>query len=198
MIGPLGERMLEVSCHLLRETSLPWVSINLSLSQLRDAMFAGEMLRTLDSAGVEPKRLQVEIKESSFMGEDPICTSNLKRLREAGIKIVLDNFGAGYSSLNFLRHYPVDKIKIDRSLIGQLSESDDCKAIARAIASLGRSMKKTVAVDGVASEADLNLVNEIGCDEIQGIRFSKPLRLINLRVQFGYLWDYPGGDALAS
>lgn len=198
MMDALGERMLEVSCHLLRETFLPWVSINLSLFQLRDAMFASEMLRTLDSAGVEPKRLQVEIKESSLMGEDPICTSNLKRLREAEIKIVLDDFGTGYSSLNFLRHYPVDKIKIDRSLTSQLSESDDCKAIAQAIASLGRSMRKTVAVDGVASEADLDLVKEIGCDEIQGVGLSKPLRLINLRVQFGYLWDHPGGDALAS
>jgi EAL domain-containing protein (putative c-di-GMP-specific phosphodiesterase class I) len=139
--------------------------------------------------GLEPRRLQFEVKESILMADDPETLRNLNALRAAGAKVALDDFGTGYSSLNHLRTYPVDKVKIDRSLVNQLPHSTECRAITQAIVSLAKSLHKIVAAEGVATPEEQELVVALGCDELQGFALSKPLSLIQFRSQFGDRFD---------
>lgn len=183
LIEPIGELILQSACHMLQVTSLPWVSLNLSAVQLRGETFAENVLATLQRFGVDPHRLQFEIKEAALIADDATTAVNLNALRGAGAKMALDDFGTGYSSLNYLRHYPVDKVKIDRSLVNQLALSPECQAITRAIVSLAKSLNKIVAAEGVATSQEQELVVAMGCDELQGFALSKPLSAVQFRSQ---------------
>ena len=198
MIEALGERVLQLVCLLLRESALPWVAINLSPVQLRSEGFAKAALEAIGELGVDPHRLQFDIRETALMADDEATIGNLSKLRASGAMIALDDFGTGYSSVNHLRRYPVDKIKIDRSLIDQLPASHECEAITRAIVSLAKSLDKVVAAEGVESPQIRALVAAIGCDEVQGFALSRPLSTLQLRSQFGELWDQPPGVFLGT
>jgi diguanylate cyclase (GGDEF)-like protein len=198
LIDALGERVLELVCQLLQETSLPWIAINLSPVQLRGEGFAEDTLRTIERLGVAPERLQFEIREATLIADDAATVANLGVFRASGAKVALDDFGTGYSSVNYLRQYPVDKIKIDRTLIDQLPTSRECEAITRAIVSLAKSLDKTVAAEGVESAEVRALVTEIGCDEVQGFALALPLTHLQLRSQYGDLWDQPPGIYLGA
>jgi len=189
LIEPIGNLVLQSACHLLKATSLPWVALNLSPVQLRNEGFAEGVLEMLQRFGLEPRRLQFEVKESILMADDAETVTNLHTLRSAGAKVALDDFGTGYSSLNHLRTYPVDKVKIDRSLVNQLPHSAECQAITQAIVSLAKSLHKVVAAEGVATLEEQELVVALGCDELQGFALSKPLSLIQFRSQFGDRFD---------
>ncbi|MCB1502218.1 MAG: EAL domain-containing protein [Bauldia sp.] len=193
LIDQLGERMLELVCQLLRETTLPWVAVNLSPVQLRNADFADATLRSIERLGVEPDRIQFEIREATLIADDATIIANLGLLRARGVKVALDDFGTGYSSVNYLRQYPVDKIKIDRTLVDQVLTSRECEAITRAIVSLAKSLGKTVAAEGVESAEIRAVVAAIGCDELQGYALARPLSHLQLRSQFGELWELPPG-----
>jgi predicted signal transduction protein with EAL and GGDEF domain len=198
MIEALGERVLQLVCLLLRESALPWVAINLSPVQLRSEGFAKAALEAIGELGVDPHRLQFDIRDTALMADDEATIGNLSELRASGAMIALDDFGTGYSSVNHLRRYPVDKIKIDRSLIDQLPASHECEAITRAIVSLAKSLDKVVAAEGVESPQIRALVAAIGCDEVQGFALSRPLSTLQLRSQFGELWDQPPGVFLGT
>ena len=198
LIDALGERVLELVCQLLQETSLPWIAINLSPVQLRGEGFADDTLRTIERLGVVPERLQFEIREATLIADDAATVANLGVFRASGAKVALDDFGTGYSSVNYLRQYPVDKIKIDRTLIDQLPTSRECEAITRAIVSLAKSLDKTVAAEGVELAEVRALVTEIGCDEVQGFALALPLTHLQLRSQYGDLWDQPPGIYLGA
>ena len=198
LIDALGERVLELVCQLLRETSLPWVAINLSSVQLRSEGFAADTLRTIERLGVAPERLQFEIREATLIADEAATIANLGVFRASGARVALDDFGTGYSSVNYLRQYPVDKIKIDRTLVDQLPASRECEAITRAIVSLAKSLDKTVAAEGVESAEVRALVTEIGCDEVQGFALALPLTHLQLRSQYGDLWDRPPGAYLGT
>jgi diguanylate cyclase (GGDEF)-like protein len=193
LIEPIGELILQSACHLLQMTSLPWVAVNLSPVQLRNEGFAENVLATLNRLGVEPRRLQFEVKEAALMAEDAVTSVNLNSLRAAGAVIALDDFGTGYSSLNYLRHYPVDKVKIDRSLVNQLSSSPECQAIIRAIVSLAKSLNKVVAAEGITTRQEQKLVVAMGCDELQGFGLSRPLSTVQFRSQIGDRLDERNG-----
>jgi EAL domain-containing protein (putative c-di-GMP-specific phosphodiesterase class I) len=139
--------------------------------------------------------LQFEVKEAVLLANDAAISANLNSLRGAGAKIALDDFGTGYSSFNYLRQHPVDKVKIDRSLITQLTISPESQAVTRAIVSLAKSLDKIVAAEGIESSQERVLVVAMGCDELQGFALSKPLSTVQFRSQFTYLWNERGAAA---
>ena len=118
-----------------------------------------------------PARLELEITETVLLQDSEATLATLHRLRAFGVRISMDDFGTGYSSLSYLRKFPFDKIKIDRSFIRDMSLHDDCTAIVRAVATLGKSLGMRTTAEGVETADQLERVRSEGCTEVQGYFF---------------------------
>ena len=176
LITPIGEWVLRRAC----EDAANWpvelkVAVNLSPAQFKSFKLAAAVVSALDISGLLPSRLELEITESVLLAENENTLNTLHQLRGLGVRIALDDFGTGYSSLSYLRSFPFDKIKIDRSFIKELTETDDCSAIVKAIAGLGSSLGIVTTAEGVETLQQLGKVREHGCVEAQGYYFSEPL-----------------------
>jgi len=174
-IQPLGEWVVRQACN----DAATWpdhvsVAINLSPTQFRSPGLVPLILNALGTSGIAPARLELEITESVLLQNNETTLQTLHQLREVGVRIVMDDFGTGYSSLSYLRSFPFDKIKIDRSFIGALSEGEDAIAIVRAVASLSRSLGMTTTAEGVETEDQLERVRTEGYTEMQGFLFCSP------------------------
>jgi EAL domain-containing protein (putative c-di-GMP-specific phosphodiesterase class I) len=143
------------------------VAVNLSPVQFKKGNFPQMVFATPASAGLPAARLELEIKESIFLAESKANLATLRRLRALGVGISMDDFGTGYSGLSYLRAFPCDKIKIDRSFISELSESADCMAIIKAITNLGSNL-------GIPQKSNSHGC-AAGCTEKQGYLFSRPV-----------------------
>jgi PAS domain S-box-containing protein/diguanylate cyclase (GGDEF)-like protein len=179
LILPLGEwvlrRACEQSCAWQRE-GLPAVpvSVNLSARQFSDNI-AATVGRILAETGLEPRLLELELTESASM-EDPEKTFEiLRRLKDMGVALAIDDFGTGYSNLNYLKRFPVDKLKLDQSFVKDLTSDPDDLSIARAVIAMAHGLRLTVIAEGVETPGQLALLAENGCDEIQGYLFSRPV-----------------------
>jgi diguanylate cyclase (GGDEF)-like protein len=176
LIVPLGERVLRLAC----VKAMDWpdqikVAVNLSPTLFK-ARGVGPMVESaLASSGLPAKRLELEITESLLTQNHQEVSTILHWLRLLGVHIAMDDFGTGYSSLNNLLRFPIDKIKIDRSFIKNITTSDNCVAIVRAVASLRRSLGITITAEGIETIEQLEVVRREGCDEIQGYFISPPL-----------------------
>jgi len=177
LIGKLGEWVLEEACRMLVRTTIPWVAVNVSPVELRSRRFVDRVIEQLRQLGIDPARLQLEITEGVLLDTSEATEAGLARLRDAGIRLALDDFGTGYSSLNYLRRYNVDKLKIDRSFVGQIGESTDAEVIVRTIIDLARSLNMKVTAEGVATEQQRGYLVARGCHELQGYLLSEPLPL---------------------
>src|SRR3979490_347374 len=129
----------------------------------------------LDLAGLEPRFLEVELTETTVMTDPEESIAILERLSQMGVLVSVDDFGTGYSSMSYLRRFPIDKLKIDRSFINERMSRPDDASIVRAIVSLAHSLRLKVVAEGVESPAQLDFLKTIGCDEYQGYHFSRPL-----------------------
>ena len=134
-----------------------------------------QVARLLKDSGIAPSLVELEITESAFLGDRDRAVAILNELKRLGVSLALDDFGTGYSSLSYLRHLPVDIIKIDRSLVTGLEQDDGVAMIARAVISLGQSLRKTVVAEGVENQAQFDFLRYQGCDEFQGYLLSPPL-----------------------
>ncbi|MCV6575535.1 MAG: EAL domain-containing protein [Cohaesibacter sp.] len=151
------------------------VSINLSGRQLMAAGFMYDLENLLQVSGVDPKRIEFEITETWLM-EDPAYSAKLlTRLKDLGFSLSIDDFGVAYSSMNYLRHFPIDTLKIDRSFIRDILSDKSATAIISAIIAMGHSLGLKVLAEGVETKEQLDLLSNLGCDEIQGYYFSKPI-----------------------
>jgi diguanylate cyclase (GGDEF)-like protein/PAS domain S-box-containing protein len=177
LIEKLGEWVLEEACRMLARTTIPWVAVNVSPVELKSRRFVDRVIEQLQQLGIDPTRLQLEITEGVLLDTSEATEAGLTRLRAAGIRLALDDFGTGYSSLNYLRRYNVDKLKIDRSFVGQLGESTDAEVIVRTIIDLARSLNMKVTAEGVATERQRDYLMALGCHELQGYLLSQPLPL---------------------
>jgi diguanylate cyclase (GGDEF)-like protein len=176
LIVPLGELVLRLAC--ARAATWPdgiKVAVNLSPAQFRSNGLGPTVVSALGSAGLSARRLELEITESLLMQSHEDVLATMHQLRALGISISMDDFGTGYSSLSYLRRFPFDKIKIDRSFIKDITISNDCLAIVRAVASLGRSLGIMITAEGVETAEQLERVREEGCSEAQGYLISPPL-----------------------
>ena len=176
LIVPIGEWVLRQAC----AEAAAWpddlkVAVNLSPVQFKKGNLPQMVFATLASAGLPAARLELEITESIFLAESKTNLATLRRLRALGVGISMDDFGTGYSGLSYLRAFPFDKIKIDRSFISELGESADCMAIIKAITNLGSNLGIPTLAEGVETEKQLAWLREAGCTEMQGYLFSRPV-----------------------
>jgi EAL domain-containing protein (putative c-di-GMP-specific phosphodiesterase class I) len=121
--------------------------------------------------GADPKAIQLEVTERVLLDDDESVGAILEKLRAAGFRIALDDFGTGYSSLSYLRKFQVDKLKIDRSFVRHLEDSQDSRAIVSAVLALGQAMGVVVAAEGVETADQLRMLQLAGCREMQGHYF---------------------------
>jgi diguanylate cyclase (GGDEF)-like protein len=174
LIGPLGEWVLRHAC--IEAAAWPEcikVSVNLSPVQFHNDRLVPTVHSALASSGLAPARLELEITESVLLEKNERNATILRQLRELGVRISLDDFGTGFSSLSYLRSFPFDKIKIDQSFIRNLVEDDRSQTIVGAIIGLGASFGMTTTAEGVETQAQAEHLIGKGCTEIQGFYFSK-------------------------
>jgi diguanylate cyclase (GGDEF)-like protein len=176
LIVPIGEWVLRQACaDAARWPDHLKVAVNVSPLQFRSGNFPELVAGVLARTGVAPGRLEVEITESVVLEDSDAAFGTLQRLHELGVRIALDDFGIGYSSLSNLRRFPFDKIKIDRSFVADLSHADvDAVAIVRSVAQLGVTLGMATAAEGVESAEQLEQVRAEGCTEIQGYYICEP------------------------
>jgi EAL domain-containing protein (putative c-di-GMP-specific phosphodiesterase class I) len=175
LIVPLGEWVLRQAC----AEAATWphdikVAVNLSPVQFKNQPLAQVVISALAASGLPSNRLELEITETALLQNNNATLHTLHQLRDLGVRIAMDDFGTGYSSLKYLRSFPFDKIKIDRSFVKDLSIEDDAPAIVQAIISLANSLRMTTTAEGVETERQLERLRAIGCVEMQGYLFSHP------------------------
>jgi diguanylate cyclase (GGDEF)-like protein len=149
------------------------VAVNLSPAQMRSTNLLPTIIHALAQSGVAAHRLELEITESVLMNDSEANIAVLHKLSALGIRIALDDFGTGFSSLNYLRSFPFNKIKIDRCFISEIDSREDCRAIVRSIVSLANNLGMTTTAEGVERQSQLDTLRVEGCTEVQGFLFSK-------------------------
>lgn len=151
------------------------ISVNISTIQFRQPAFAERVKSLLTDVGVSPSCIELEITESMLMNDMPTSIEQLKSLRQAGFRIAIDDFGTGFSSLNYLRHLPIDILKIDQSFVRDMMDDEASKAIVNTIISLADALGKKTVAEGVESAEQMQLLTRSGCTLIQGYYIEKPL-----------------------
>jgi diguanylate cyclase (GGDEF)-like protein len=175
LIIPMGEWVLSQACaEAARWPGDLKVAVNLSAIQFRDKNLVALVKGALDSSGLFPARLELEITESVLMGNDPKTFAMLSDLRRLGVRISLDDFGTGYSGLGYLRSIQFDKVKIDKSLIQEMASKEVSLAIVQAAVSIGASLGLTTTGEGVETAEQLRELSLEGCTEVQGFLFGVP------------------------
>jgi EAL domain-containing protein (putative c-di-GMP-specific phosphodiesterase class I) len=175
VIVQLGEWVLRQACIEAARWPQPLsIAVNVSPVQFMLANFYDRVAGILLETGLAPERLELEITEAAFVRDRKATVSTLMRLHELGIRIVMDDFGTGFSSLSNLRALPFDKIKVDRSFTGILEHDASARSIVRAIIGLGHSLGIRVVTEGVETELQRQIVINDGCEQIQGLLLGKP------------------------
>jgi diguanylate cyclase (GGDEF)-like protein/PAS domain S-box-containing protein len=179
-IVALGDLVLDLAlqnCQHWRENGHPHLSVavNVSARQLKDRQFADRVAQKLHHSGLSPAALCCELTESMLMEHSNENIEQLLKLKKLGIKLAIDDFGTGYSSLAHLKHLPVDILKVDRSFVRDLENNPDDKAIVSAIVAMAHSLNLLVVAEGVETEQQLQMLQESGCDLMQGFYFGKPM-----------------------
>jgi len=176
LIKPIGQWALRQACL----NALTWpneigIAVNVSPVQLQDRQFVADVADVLRDTGLKPQRLELEITENALLGDTDLTVAILTQLRDFGVRIALDDFGTGYSSIGYLRRFPFDKIKIDRSFVARSDQESDSAAMVRMIAALGLSLDVITTAEGVETCSELAVVKEAGCGQVQGYLVSKPI-----------------------
>ena len=180
LIAEIGKFVLLKSCIQAKQwtddgTATITVSVNVSAHQLRHENLPQAVSNVLKKTQLPESQLELELTESALMENLSAATALLKKLCSLGVSISLDDFGTGYSSLSHLKRFPVDALKIDRSFIRDITSKQEDEAIVNAIIVLGHSLNLKVIAEGVESKEQLVLLDQLGCDEIQGYFIAKPL-----------------------
>lgn len=180
LIIPMSEWVLEEACTYIKNINDKFnsnysISINISSIHIIQDNFVGMVKKILTNVGLNPKLLELEITESVFLSDFDLAITRLNQLKEYGIHISIDDFGTGYSSLSYLKDLPLDILKIDKSFINAIQESDKNLSLAESIVTLGHTLQLKLVAEGVESESQLKLLEKLKCDYIQGYLMSKPL-----------------------
>ncbi|WP_311223076.1 MULTISPECIES: EAL domain-containing protein [unclassified Acidovorax] len=194
LITPIGRWVMREACRQTKawhDAGLPRVpvAVNLSALEFRQRDVAGEIASVLQQTGLEPRFLEIEITESVLMQDADEARETLGALRSLGVGISIDDFGTGYSSLAYLKRYPINKLKIDRSFVMDTPGSDDDVAIVTAIVQLGRSLQLKTVAEGVETPEQLALLRQLGCDLAQGYGISRPMDSVRTRAWIEALAD---------
>jgi diguanylate cyclase (GGDEF)-like protein len=181
LIVPLGEWVLGEACRYVQHlrTTVPslselTVSVNLSGRQLADADVASVVANVLESTGLPPRALNLEITETVLMDEAQFAIAVLGQLRALGVSLSMDDFGTGYSSLSYLQRFPLTALKVDRSFVERLGTSCEADAIVNATLVIARSLGLVTVAEGVETAAQADILRSLGCDKAQGYLLSRP------------------------
>jgi EAL domain-containing protein (putative c-di-GMP-specific phosphodiesterase class I) len=167
--------VLREACKAAARWPLHHIAVNVSAVQFRSQHFAARVVDIVRESGLSLTRLELEVTESVLLDSAELSALTIEALRSAGIRIALDDFGVGYSSLTYLRRYPVDKIKIDRSFVQNLGTDVASDAIVEAMVNLARALGVDVTAEGVETEVQREALVRIGCDELQGYLMSSSM-----------------------
>jgi EAL domain-containing protein (putative c-di-GMP-specific phosphodiesterase class I) len=181
LIVPIGRWVLEQACQQVRvwharEPQRPLLlSVNLSPRQFKNPLLVDEISQCLKTTGFPPYQLQLEITESTGFEEMASANATLWRLKDLGVRIALDDFGTGYSALGYLKHYPVDTIKLDRSFVQGLGHNSQDTAIIHAVVAFARALSLSITAEGIETAEQLDHLNRLGCEYGQGYYFARPV-----------------------
>jgi len=180
LIVPIGAWVMEEACRRAqawRQAGWPdlTMSVNLSALQFRRAGLIETVAGALERSGLPPHLLELELTESILLQDVENNLDTVRRLKALGVRLSIDDFGTGYSSLSYLKRFAVDRLKIDRSFVRDISTDPDDAAIVRAVIQLARSLRLGIIAEGVETQEQLAFLREEGCQEVQGFLFSRPL-----------------------
>lgn len=176
LIVPIGEWVLRTACR--KAASWPEdisISVNVSPLQFRSPTIVSTVSAALESSGLEPNRLDLEVTEGAVLMNSASVMETFCQLKAIGVRFSMDDFGTGYSSLSYLQKFPFDKIKIDQSFVRSISASRDSLSIIRAICALGKTLGLTTIAEGVETEDQFAQIQKKGCQQVQGYLTGRPL-----------------------
>lgn len=181
-IAAIGQWVLQQACsdcahwNRGRQSPVP-VSVNISPVQFRRFGFVEQLKKSLEASGLEPQLLELEVTENVLLSGTGRAIETLKEIRALGVKVSIDDFGTGYSSLRYLRQLPINKVKIDRSFICDITENPHNAAIVQGVITMAHHLDLVVVGEGVETQAQADDLNKRGCDLLQGFLFSRPVPL---------------------
>jgi diguanylate cyclase (GGDEF)-like protein/PAS domain S-box-containing protein len=187
LIVPVGEWVLREACRqnkAWQRSGLPPMAIcvNVSARQFKEKNWVAYVASTLRETGLGAEYLELEITESLIMQDVEQAVATMKELQMLGVKLAIDDFGTGYSSLAALKRFPVARLKIDKSFIGDIPRDDNDRAVASAVISLGQKLNLRVIAEGVETDAQVAFLRANDCDEMQGYHFSKPVGAVEIEA----------------
>jgi diguanylate cyclase (GGDEF)-like protein/PAS domain S-box-containing protein len=179
LIVPIGDWVLREACRQAKAWhqgghSRPFMSVNVSALQFKQGNLAHTAMKAITESGLDPHFVELELTESMLMSHFEQTLAALKELKSFGVRFSIDDFGTGYSSLNYLKLFPIDKLKIDISFITDIVTDSDNAAIVKAMIAMGHSLELKVIAEGVESEAQAGYLRTLHCDEMQGYYFNRP------------------------
>ncbi|MGJ7918861.1 putative bifunctional diguanylate cyclase/phosphodiesterase [Massilia sp. LXY-6] len=193
LIVPIGEWVLRTACTQARAwqmlTRRPVrMAVNLSAKQFKDENLSQIVLSALHDTGLDPRLLELELTEGTLMDDAKATMATLEQLRGIGVYLSIDDFGTGYSSMNYLKRFDVRALKIDRSFISGLPQDSENAAITRAIIAMAHGLKMVVVAEGVETGEQLVLLEEYGCDLVQGFYLGRPAPADTVTGMLQQLW----------
>jgi diguanylate cyclase (GGDEF)-like protein/PAS domain S-box-containing protein len=179
LIMPIGEWVLRTACHQAKAWQRPAhrsirMAVNLSAKQFNDENLTQIVVSALHDTGLDPRLLELELTEGTLMDDARATMVTLEQLRAIGVHLSIDDFGTGYSSMNYLKRFDVRTLKIDKSFINGLPQDSENAAITRAIIAMAHGLKMVVVAEGVETDEQLELLQEYGCDLVQGFYLGHP------------------------
>ena len=183
LICEIGDWVLATAC----AEAMNWppnvrLAVNVSPVQFRSHAFSLKVANVLAATGLSASRLELEITEAVLIRDDDAALTLLQHLRNIGVRIALDDFGTGYSSLSYLRRFPFDKIKIDRCFVDGITDGDGASAIVQAVINIANAQNMTTTAEGIETEPQREMLRDLGCNEMQGFLFSRPLPVEQIRT----------------
>lgn len=194
LILPLGDWLIETACtqckHLLnigmKDISM---AINISAIQIRENSFVSKISKAIDICGLDPGAIEFELTETILMDDSEIVIDKVKQLKAIGVHVAIDDFGTGFSSMSYLKSFPISKLKIDKSFISGLPQGKEDIAITRAIIAMAHGMGLEVVAEGVEHGDQAELLCELGCDIFQGYYYAKPMPIDDLLTLYSQYQD---------
>jgi EAL domain-containing protein (putative c-di-GMP-specific phosphodiesterase class I) len=201
----LGEWVLRKACEKMKEwqnSGLPLIklSVNVSGQQLEQRNFTDVVQAILTETGVDAHKIHLELTETSLMKNASCAVKTLHKLKQMNLGIVVDDFGTGYSSLGYLKNFPIDRIKIDRSFVMDICTKQNDRSIVEAIIAMANKLDLRVVAEGVETSEQRDFLLNLGCQEMQGFFFHRPLsenRFVEILKDTGR-FHFPSPDAIST